>query len=90
MADMVNAALRTKVQRLQRENAELRAKLEAAEADTRRLDWLDAQNARKNKQNRTTYGWRIEENCNRIALSNCHFPAIPVRSAMDAAMDAQK
>jgi hypothetical protein len=54
--------------------------------DTRRLDWLDEQNAKKNKSHGTTYGWGYEVNHNRIALSDCHFPAKSVRAAIDAAM----
>jgi hypothetical protein len=53
--------------------------------DTERLDFLDAMNARKNIQNGTTYGWRLTENHNRIALEDHAFPALSVRDAIDEA-----
>ncbi|MDB5975115.1 MAG: hypothetical protein JWR07_1875 [Nevskia sp.] len=54
--------------------------------DAERLDFLDSMNARKNVQNGTTYGWKLEENHNRIALSDHNFPALSVRAAIDAAI----
>lgn len=63
----------------ERENAALLA-------DKARLDFLDRMNARKNGQNNTFYGWKLEENHNRIALSDHHSPAMDVRAAIDAAI----
>lgn len=54
--------------------------------DAAMLDWLDAQNQRKNDQNGTKYGWKFSENCNRIALEDHGFPPISVREAITAAM----
>lgn len=54
--------------------------------DARRLDWLDKINAEKNKRHGTTYGWKLSENHNRIALEDHGFPPLSVRSAIDKAM----
>lgn len=53
--------------------------------DVKRLDWLDAQNARKNGQNGTRYGWGYSENHNRIALEDHQWPPRTVREAIDHA-----
>lgn len=64
----------------------------AAEAseDAARLDYLDTRNARKNERHGTTYGWRLTENHNRIALEDHNWPALSVRAAIDAAIAAEK
>jgi hypothetical protein len=67
-------------------DAALRSALEAVAKDAELLDYLDARNARKNQQNGTTYGWRLTENHNRIALEDHYFPQISAREAIDAAM----
>jgi hypothetical protein len=60
--------------------------LVSAEADTWRLDWLDAVNKRTNERNGTVYGWRYDINHNRAALTDMHSPALTVREAIDTAM----
>lgn len=75
-------------ERAERAEAEARRNSE----DTARLNYLDAMNKRKNDQYKTTYGWRLEENHNRvslreankISLSDHHLPALTVRAAIDA------
>lgn len=59
--------------------------LRGLDADKLRLDALDAMNARKNAQNGSTYGWKLTENGNRIALEDHGWPALSVRAAIDAA-----
>ena len=63
------------------------AAIAASAQDAERLNHLDALNARKNANYGTSYGWRIEENHNRIALSDHWFPALTVRQAIDEHMD---
>ena len=69
--------------------ARMRAEVERLLADAERLDWLDEQNARKNRANGTTYGWSFNENCNRIALEDHAWPPVNVRAAIDAAREAK-
>ncbi|WP_336195308.1 hypothetical protein [Hafnia paralvei] len=56
--------------------------------DTKRLNWLDAQNARLNEYYGTAYGWRFDANFQRNAmmLNDCNFPVMTVRQAIDEAM----
>jgi hypothetical protein len=54
--------------------------------DSARLDYLDKRNARKNESNGTVYGWKVNENHNRIALEDHAWPAVSVREAIDRAM----
>lgn len=69
----------------------MKQKTESIHYDTRRLDWLDAQNKRLNEYHGTTYGWRFDANFQRNAMilndSNC-CPVMTVREAIDAAMPA--
>ncbi|WP_283647614.1 hypothetical protein [Hafnia paralvei] len=57
-------------------------------ADTKRLNWLDAQNARLNEYFGTSYGWKFDVNLQRSAmiLNDCNFPVMTVRQAIDEAM----
>ncbi|QHJ81907.1 MAG: hypothetical protein [Caudoviricetes sp.] len=57
-------------------------------ADTKRLNWLDAQNARLNEYYGTAYGWKFDANFQRNAmmLNDCNFPVMTVRQAIDEAM----
>jgi hypothetical protein len=59
------------------------------EQDSKRLDWLDEQNRRKNERHGSRYGWQYSENHNRIALEDHGYPARPVRRAIDLAMASQ-
>lgn len=68
------------------ERDSLRAQLAVAQADVRRLDWLDGVNAATNARNGTIYGWRFEVNCNRAALTDHNLPALSVREAIDFAI----
>jgi hypothetical protein len=70
---------------MQCERDELRREVDALRADRDRLDYLDAINIRKNAQNGTTYGWRLSENHNRIALEDHDWRKLPVRTAIDTA-----
>lgn len=67
----------------------LRKEVEQLREDAARLDWLDAQNTRKNSVYGTRYGWRLNENCNRIALEDHSWPPVDVRRAIDAARGAK-
>ena len=57
-------------------------------ADIKRLNWLDAQNARLNEYYGTSYGWKFDANFQRNAmmLNDCNFPVMTVRQAIDEAM----
>lgn len=57
-------------------------------ADTKRLNWLDDQNARLNEYYGTAYGWKFDANFQRNAmmLNDCNFPVMTVRQAIDEAM----
>lgn len=63
------------------------AEYEALVKDAARLDYLDQRNKAKNEKCGTTYGWLLEENHNRVALTDHNFPAKPVRTAIDKAME---
>lgn len=67
------------------ELAESKAELAKCREDAERLDFLDSMNMRKNAQNGTVYGWKLEENCNAIRLTDHNIPPLKVRSAIDAA-----
>lgn len=56
--------------------------------DTRRLDWLDAQNKRLNEYYGTSYGWKFDANFQRNAmmLNDSNYPVMNVRQAIDEAM----
>lgn len=56
--------------------------------DRARLDWLDQVNANSNSRNGTTYGWRYDINHNRAALTDCNYPALSIREAIDVARGA--
>jgi len=62
----------------------------ALRKDAERLDYLDRRNAAKNKKHGTEYGWRLTENCNRIALEDHAWPPNSVRAAIDAAIEARR
>ncbi len=59
-------------------------------ADTKRLDWLDAQNKRLNEYYGTSYGWKFDANFQRNAmmLNDSNYPAMTVRQAIDEAIAA--
>lgn len=56
--------------------------------DTKRLDWLDAQNKRLNEYYGTSYGWKFDANFQRNAmmLNDSNYPVMTVRQAIDEAM----
>ena len=56
--------------------------------DTKRLDWLDAQNKRLNEYHGTTYGWKFDANFQRNAmmLNDSNYPVMSVRQAIDEAI----
>ncbi|NBD00895.1 hypothetical protein GV764_17970 [Atlantibacter hermannii] len=56
--------------------------------DSKRLDWLDAQNKRLNEYYGTTYGWKFDANFQRNAmmLNDGNYPVMNVRQAIDEAM----
>ena len=58
--------------------------------DTRRLDWLDAQNKRLNEYYGTAYGWKFDANFQRNAmmLNDSNYPVMTVRQAIDEAIAA--
>ncbi len=58
--------------------------------DTRRLDWLDAQNKRLNQYYGTSYGWKFDANFQRNAmmLNDSNYPVMTVRQAIDEAIAA--
>lgn len=58
--------------------------------DTKRLDWLDAQNKRLNEFYGTSYGWKFDANFQRNAmmLNDNNYPVMNVRQAIDEAMRA--
>lgn len=58
--------------------------------DTKRLDWLDAQNKRLNEYYGTTYGWKFDANFQRNAmmLNDSNYPVMTVRQAIDEAISA--
>ncbi|EPJ4829856.1 MULTISPECIES: hypothetical protein [Enterobacter cloacae complex] len=58
--------------------------------DTKRLDWLDAQNKRLNEYHGTTYGWKFDANFQRNAmmLNDSNYPVMSVRQAIDEAIAA--
>lgn len=61
--------------------------------DTKRLDWLDAQNKRLNEYYGTSYGWKFDANFQRNAmmLNDSNFPVMTIRQAIDEAIaEAQK
>lgn len=59
-------------------------------ADTKRLDWLDAQNKRLNEYYGTSYGWKFDANFQRNAmmLNDSNYPVMTVRQAIDQAITA--
>lgn len=56
--------------------------------DTKRLDWLDAQNKRLNEYYGTSYGWKFDANFQRNAmmLNDSNYPVMNVRQAIDEAI----
>lgn len=56
--------------------------------DTKRLDWLDAQNKRLNEYYGTSYGWKFDANFQRNAmmLNDINYPVMTVRQAIDEAI----
>ncbi|WP_316549326.1 hypothetical protein [Klebsiella michiganensis] len=58
--------------------------------DTKRLNWLDAQNKRLNEYYGTTYGWKFDANFQRNAmmLHDSNYPVMTVRQAIDEAIAA--
>lgn len=58
--------------------------------DTKRLDWLDAQNTRLNEYYGTSYGWKFDANFQRNAmmLNDSNYPVMTVRQAIDEAIAA--
>lgn len=56
--------------------------------DSKRLDWLDAQNKRLNEYYGTSYGWKFDANFQRNAmmLNDSNYPVMTVRQAIDEAM----
>lgn len=56
--------------------------------DTKRLDWLDAQNKRLNEYYGTAYGWKFDANFQRNAmmLNDSNYPVMTVRQAIDEAI----
>lgn len=58
--------------------------------DTKRLDWLDAQNKRLNEYYGTSYGWKFDANFQRNAmmLNDINYPVMTVRQAIDEAIAA--
>lgn len=58
--------------------------------DTKRLDWLDAQNKRLNEYYGTSYGWKFDANFQRNAmmLNDSNYPVMTVRQAIDKAIAA--
>ena len=58
--------------------------------DTKRLNWLDAQNKRLNEYYGTSYGWKFDANFQRNAmmLNDSNYPVMTVRQAIDEAIAA--
>ncbi|EPQ8921268.1 hypothetical protein ACUW1X_003000 [Enterobacter hormaechei] len=58
--------------------------------DTKRLDWLEAQNKRLNEYYGTTYGWKFDANFQRNAmmLNDSNYPVMTVRQSIDEAIAA--
>lgn len=58
--------------------------------DSKRLDWLDAQNKRLNEYYGTSYGWKFDANFQRNAmmLNDSNYPFMTVRQAIDEAIAA--
>ncbi|WP_276855016.1 hypothetical protein [Enterobacter oligotrophicus] len=58
--------------------------------DTKRLNWLDAQNKRLNEYYGTSYGWKFDANFQRNAmmLNDSNYPVMNVRQAIDEAIAA--
>lgn len=56
--------------------------------DTKRLNWLDAQNKRLNEYYGTSYGWKFDANFQRNAmmLNDSNYPVMTVRQAIDQAI----
>lgn len=54
--------------------------------DKKRLDFLDLLNARQNERYTSNYGWKIDINHNRVALTDHNFPKLSVREAIDEAI----
>lgn len=56
--------------------------------DTKRLDWLDAQNKRLNEYYGTVCGWKFDANFQRNAmmLNDSNYPVMTVRQAIDQAI----
>ena len=56
--------------------------------DTKRLDWLDAQNKRLNEYYSTAYGWKFDANFQRNAmmLNDSNYPVMTIRQAIDEAI----
>ena len=54
--------------------------------DSVRLDWLDEVNANSNERVGSDYGWKYDINHNRAALTDCNFPKLTIRQAIDEAM----
>ncbi len=56
--------------------------------DTKRLNWLDAQNKRLNEYYGTSYGWKFDANFQRNAmmLNDSNYPVMTIRQAIDEAI----
>jgi len=63
---------------------------EANRKDSERIDWMDAVNSNINNHYKTKYGWKWDVNHNRACLSDCNWPALTVRQAIDEAMNSVK
>lgn len=61
------------------------AEIERLTQDRARFNWLDHVNANINERNGSKYGWKYDINHNRAALTDCNFPALSIREAIDAA-----
>lgn len=58
--------------------------------DKARLDYLDCLNDRLNERSMSDYGWKLDINHNRVALSDSNAPSLSVREAIDEHMDKAK
>lgn len=61
----------------------LQAERDRLREDADRLNYLDACNTNFNRQNGTRYGWKLDRNHNRWALTDSNFPPLTVREAID-------
>lgn len=83
LKDMSPEQINEVFQNLHDENKAYAEEIKKLRKDARRLNYLDACNAEFNKKMGSNYGWKVDWNCNRIAVVDTGFAGVSVRQAID-------